>query len=65
MTHIRMTTYSSGAWGAETSADQPHKHARDGRPRHHAAGSLPMGHIILLSTAVLVVIAAALLVTLG
>jgi Ca2+/H+ antiporter len=65
MTHFRMTTQSTRPWDAATSADTPHRHARDGRPRHHAAGSLPMSYIVLLSATVLIVLAAAIVVALG
>ncbi|MFG1809664.1 hypothetical protein [Streptomyces sp. NPDC049040] len=65
MTHLRMTTPGSHQWGADTTVGHPHKHAREGRPSHHAAGSLPLRHIVLLSAAVLIVIAAALVVALG
>lgn len=65
MTYIKMTPDSTSPWDSDTSADHPHKHARDGRPSHHAAGSLPVRHIVLLSAAILVVIAAALVVALG
>ncbi|SHM96853.1 hypothetical protein [Actinacidiphila paucisporea] len=65
MTHFRMTTQSTSPWGADASVGHPHKHAREGRPSHHAAGSLSLGRIVLLSAAVLIVIAAALVVGLG
>ncbi|WP_329172790.1 MULTISPECIES: hypothetical protein [unclassified Streptomyces] len=61
MTQIRMTTHSTRPW----AAGRPHKHARAGRLRHHAAASMPVGRIILLSAAVLLVLAAALVVALG
>ena len=65
MTHFRMTTHSSHSWGADGSFGRPHKHARAGRPRHHAAASLPLKRNILLSAAVLIVIAAVLVGALG
>jgi Ca2+/H+ antiporter len=65
MTHFRMTTHTSHSWAAAASAGHPRKHARQGHPRHHAAASLPSGRIALLSTAVLIVVAAALVVALG
>ncbi|WUH91974.1 hypothetical protein OG900_18905 [Streptomyces sp. NBC_00433] len=65
MTHFRMTTQSSHPWAAGASVGHPHKHARDGRPGHHAAASMSLGRIVLLSAAVLIVFAAALVVVFG
>jgi hypothetical protein len=65
MTHMRMTTDSAAPWDAGTAAEHPHKHVRAERPHHHAAGSLPLGYIVLLSATAMVVVAAALLVALG
>jgi hypothetical protein len=60
-----MTTHTSHSWDSGASADQAHKHARPGRPAHHAAGSLTPGRMLLLCAATLLVVAAAFVVAFG
>lgn len=64
MTHIDLTDAGSDG-GAETAAAHHGRHARPEPVTHHAAGSLPTAHILLLSLSALVVLAAALLVALA
>ncbi|MBY8882404.1 hypothetical protein [Actinacidiphila acidipaludis] len=65
MTHIDLTQAGNDGRGSAGSAAAPHgRHARPEPATHHAAGSLPAAHILLLSLSALVVLAAALLVTL-
>lgn len=65
MTHYRMTTQSTHPWDSGASGGGQHKHARDGRPSHHAAGALTPGRMLLLAAAVLLVIAAVFVVAFG
>lgn len=65
MTDFRMTTHATDPWGAGASAGHPHKHARDGRPRHHAAGTPPLARTVLLLLAVAVVVGAVLVLARG
>lgn len=65
MTDFRMTTHASDPWGTGASAGHPHKHVRDGRPRHHAASSPFPLRTVLLLLAVALVVAAAILVARG
>lgn len=66
MTDTGMTTNSDRMWSrAGVRTGRPHPHARTERPAHHAAGSPATGRVVLLSAAVLLILAAALVVALG
>jgi len=66
MTHLDLTKGGSDRHGGAQAAGAPHgRHARPEPVPHHAAGSLPAAHILLLALAALAVVAAALLVALA
>ncbi|CAG6397796.1 hypothetical protein NMG29_00500 [Streptomyces cocklensis] len=65
MTHYRMTTQTSHSWDSGASVGREHKHARAGRPSHHAAGALTPGRMVLLAAAALLVVAAVFVVAFG
>jgi hypothetical protein len=65
MTYTGATTDSDREWSLAGGRERHTRHARAERPHHHAAGSLAVGRIVLLSATVLIVLAAVLMVTLG
>ncbi|NUS10326.1 MAG: hypothetical protein HOY69_02785 [Streptomyces sp.] len=59
ITHVDLTKHGSGG---PPAAAHTGRHARSGHATHHAAGSLPAAHILLLALSAVAVVAAALLV---
>ncbi len=63
MTRVDLTKHGNDRFGHGWAADShPGRHARHGHVPHHAAGSLPVAHILLLSLSAAIVLAAVLLV---